>query len=450
MQITMRIPKIADLPGVSTPGRADWFDAARFGLFVHWGLYTLPARQGGDNGLTEWVRYNERLTDDAYRRYFERFDPDLFDPRAWARAARAAGMRYAVLTAKHHDGFCLFDSALTDFKSTNTPAGRDLVQEFLDAFRAEGLRVGLYYSLLDWHHPDFTLDGLHPQRDDLAARARNVERDFGRYVEYLHGQVRELLTRYGTIDVLWFDFSYAERDYGWSRGKGHEDWHSETLLRLIRELQPDVLVNNRLDLPDFDFTTPEQVQPLVWPEHGGKRVRWEACHTLNGTWGYARDNAEWKSADLLVRLLIDTVSKGGNLLLNVGPDGRGAWPAEATERLGAVGVWARRHERSFRGCTASPFVAPADTRLTQNGHRVYVHLFAWPMGHVHLPDLGGKVDYAQFLHDASEVRFHETFGTSEHNAMETRVPPGTLTLELPSRRPDVLVPVIELFLKEDQ
>jgi len=345
--------------------------------------------------------------------------------------------------------FCLFDSSLTEFKSTNAPIGRNLVREFLEAFRAEGLRVGLYYSLLDWQHPHFTVDGEHPLLDDLAARDANAERDFSHYVAYLHGQVRELLTDYGEIDVLWFDFSYPERDYGWSRGKGRDEWHSEELLTLIRQLQPQVLVNNRLDLNSFDFTTPEQVQPLSWPERHGERLRWEACQTLNGTWGYARDNAEWKSPDLLVRMLIDTVSKGGNLLLNVGPNGRGQWPIEALERLSEVGAWLRLHERAIQGCTASEYAPPPDARFTQRGRRLYLHLFAWPAAFVHVPHLVGRVEYAQFLHDASEVRFRESFGTFQNDPMETPVPEGTLTFQLPTRRPNVLVPVLELFLKED-
>ena len=184
-----------------TPGDTAWFTRDRFGMFIHWGLYALPARH-------EWVKTRERMTDADYDRYFRRFDPDLFDPRDWARQAKAAGMRYAVLTAKHHDGFCLFDSQYTDYKATNTPAGRDLVREFTDAFRAEGLRVGLYYSLLDWHHPDFTIDVHHPRRDDPDARAQNEGRSMARYCEYVRNQVRELLTGYGKIDVLWFDFSY--------------------------------------------------------------------------------------------------------------------------------------------------------------------------------------------------------------------------------------------------
>src|SRR2546421_5293059 len=193
-----------------TAGKTDWFVHDRFGLFIHWGIYALPARH-------EWVKHRERITDAAYQRYFDHFDPDLYDPRAWARAAKDAGMKYFVVTTKHHDGFCLWDSALTDYKATNTPAGRDLIAPMVEAFREEGLKVGFYHSLIDWHHPEFPIDGLHPQRDDLAIREREKGRDVAKYREYLHGQTRELLTRYGKIDIIWFDFSYSGSDWGWSR-----------------------------------------------------------------------------------------------------------------------------------------------------------------------------------------------------------------------------------------
>lgn len=311
---------------------------------------------------------------------------------------------------------------------------------------AEGLKIGFYHSVIDWHHPDFPVDGLHPQRDDLAYREANADRDISRYADYLHAQVHELLTHYGEVSMLWFDFSYPQHDWGWSQGKGAKDWRAEELLATVRELQPGILVNNRLGV-DGNFVTPEQVQPLSWPEVDGERVVWEACQTLNGAWGYVRDNTAWKSPELLVHLLIDTVSKGGNMLLNVGSDARGLWPAETVTRLREVGAWLRLHERAIRGCTASSFVPPPDARLTQNGDRLYLHLFAWPMSYAYLENLAGRVRYAQFLHDASEVRFHEiSGGMSEHDHMSTSAPPGTLRLELPARRPATLVPVIEVFL----
>src|SRR5262245_30226107 len=311
-----------------TVGDSAWFIQARFGLFVHWGIYALPARH-------EWVKSRERLDDAHYDRYFRRFDPDLYDPAGWAEDAWNAGMRYAVVTTKHHDGFCLWDSRLTDYKATNTPAGRDLLKGFVDAFRARGLRIGFYHSLIDWHHPDFPVDVFHPQRDDSAARDESKRREIGRYAEYLHGQVRELLTGYGEIDVLWLDFSYPDRSYDGLPGKGHNDWRAEELVRTVRELQPGILIDNRADVPG-DFHTPEQYQPRGWVEVDGRRVVWEACQTLNGSWGYDRDNLDWKSPDLLVRMLVDSVSKGGNLLLNVGPTARGAFDPRARATLAAI------------------------------------------------------------------------------------------------------------------
>ncbi len=414
--------------------RRRWFIHDRFGLFIHWGLYALPARH-------EWVKNREMLTDEHYQRYFKHFDPDLYDPVVWARTAKRAGMRYAVITTKHHEGFCLWDSQLTDYKAPNTPVGRDLLKPWVEAFRGEGLKVGFYHSLIDWHHPEFPVDGLHPQREDLAFREREKQRDIRKYAEYLHGQVRELLTNYGPIDILWFDFSYSQRDWGWSKGKGKEDWQSEQLVQMVRELQPNILINNRTEVGG-DFQTPEQVQPRGWVKVNGQPVTWEACQTLNGSWGYDRDNLDWKSPDLLVRMLVDSVSKGGNLLLNVGPTGRGEFDPRAVATLDAIGEWMRLHNRSVYGATQSNFTPPPDCSFTQNGNRLYLHVFAWPMIDIHLDGLADRVEYAQLLNDASEIQMVTGVSAGGYGGS------NTLTLKLPIQRPDVLVPVIELFLKE--
>ena len=221
-----------------TPGDTAWFRHDRFGMFIHWGLYAMPARH-------EWVKTNERIPEEKYDKYFQYFDPDLYDAREWARQAKAAGMKYAVLTTKHHEGFCMWDTQYTDYKCTNTPAGRDLVREYVDAFRAEGLHVGFYYSLIDWHHPDFPIDMLHPRRDDPDAYEQNQGRDMRRYAEYMRNQVTELLTNYGKIDILWFDFSYPDNEVPektpWMRGKGKDDWEAEKLIALARSLQPHIM-----------------------------------------------------------------------------------------------------------------------------------------------------------------------------------------------------------------
>lgn len=426
-----------DHPGADTA----WFVHDRFGLFIHWGIYAAAARH-------EWVKMQEKIGDEDYQPYFDHFDPDLYDPAAWARTAKAAGMKYVVVTTKHHDGFCLWDSALTDYKAPNTPAGRDLLKPLVEAFRAEGLKIGFYHSLLDWHHPQYPVDGMHPMREDLAFREAARDRDIGKYREYLHGQARELLTRFGKIDIMWYDFSYSEYDWGWSVGKGKNEWRSEELLAMTRELQPGIIVNDRLEIGG-DIKTPEQYQPREWMTVDGKRVMWEACQTLNGSWGYHRDNLDWKPSAMLVQMLVDTVSKGGNLLLNVGPTGRGEFEPKARARLADIGEWMRRHSRSIYGCTASDFTPPPDCRYTQNGDRLYLHLFNWPFRHVHLDGLAGRVAYAQLLHDGSEVKRLDLDPDAVVSTIHMAGQSGTLTLELPIQQPDVIVPVVELFLKKD-
>lgn len=437
-----------------TVGDTDWFTHDRFGLFIHWGLYALPARH-------EWVKHRERMTNEEYEKYFKHFDPDLYDPDLWAQVTRDAGMKYFVITTKHHDGFCLWDSQLTDYKATNTPAGRDLIKPMVEAYRNQGMRVGFYHSLIDWHHPDFVIDDMHALRGHPEREKRNEGRDQKRYIEYLHGQVRELLTKYGTIDSLFFDFSYPSR-LGWKNekgepflGKGHEDWDSLNLLKVVRELMPDVVLNDRLDLPDnpegWDYQTPEQYLPTGWVRVNGQPVVWETCQTFSGSWGYYRDEETWKSVDQLVQMLIDVVSKGGNLLLNVGPTGRGEFDSRALDRLRGMGEWMKRHSRAIYGCTAAPegFMNPQDCRLTYNPekNRLYVHIFSWPYQHLHLPGFGGKVEYAQLLNDASEVKMTEHTGEGTQGHMNEVGALGTLTLTLPVKKPDAVVPVVELFLK---
>jgi len=415
--------------------RMKWWTDSRFGMFIHWGLYALPARH-------EWVKNRERMTDGQYQKYFENFNPDLYDPKDWARKAKNAGMKYVVLTAKHHEGFCLWDSKFTDYKSTNTPIGKDLIKEYVEAFRAEGLKVGFYYSLIDWHHPDYTIDSRHPQRQDYdTAYARlNKGRDMSRYREYMKNQVRELLSNYGEISIIWFDFSFPGQN-----GKGRADWDSENLLKLARSLQPGIIVDDRLDLRDieggFDFTTPEQVKVTKWPEVNGKRVPWETCQTFSGSWGYYRDETTWKSPAQLIELLIESVSKGGNLLLNVGPTARGTFDYRAQERIEAMGEWMKFNSRSIYNCTEAPegFAAPGNTLLTYNPgtKRLYVHLLAYPMGSLTLKNMGDKVNYIQFLHDASEIRY--SAGRDEAK--------NDLNLQLPVLKPPVEIPVLEVMLR---
>ena len=430
-----------------TPGDTAWFTRDRFGMFIHWGLYSMPARH-------EWVKTREMIPEEKYDKYFKYFDPDLFDAREWARQAKAAGMKYAVLTTKHHEGFCMVDSQYTDYKCTNTPAGRELVREYVDAFRAEGLHVGFYYSLIDWHHPDFPIDMLHPRREDPDAYEQSKNRDMHKYAEYMRNQVTELLTNYGKIDILWFDFSYSKNngtgDKAWMKGKGKDDWEAEELIATARKLQPGIIIDNRTEL-EQDLWTPEQFQPTSWVRHKetGELVTWEACQTFSGSWGYYRDEQTWKSPEMLIRMLVNTVALGGNLLMNVGPTSRGEFDNRAQDALKVYADWMHGNSRAIYNCTmAEPeFVAPADCRYTQSvdGKRLYLHLFAYPFAHIALNGLAGKVDYAQFLHDGSEVKFTE--GKVDHFSAEAIANPDQLILELPPVKPNVIVPVIELFLK---
>lgn len=422
-----------------TPGDTSWFVEDRFGLFIHWGLYALPARH-------EWVKHTEEMPDEIYDTYFRHFDPDLYDPHTWARAAAGAGMKYFVITTKHHEGFCLWNSKLTDYKAPNTPAGRDLLRPMVEAFREEGMRVGFYHSLIDWHHPDYIIDPhIGPYRNAINRLELNAKRNQARYAEYLHGQVRELLTEFGKLDILWFDFSYPKPD---GSGKGHEDWQSEKLYAMVRELQPHIILDDRLDLAEgWDIKTPEQFQPRGWVMHEGKPVVWEACQTFSGSWGYHRDEASWKSDEQLVQMLIDTVSKGGNLLLNVGPTGRGEFDSRALDRLAGLGEWMKRHNRAIYGCTLAPpeFKTPQDCRLTYNPqkNRLYVHVFSWPFVELHLEGFAGKIEYAQLLNDASQVAIQTRADwQSQYGDLEG----DTVTLQLPVQKPNVTVPVIELFL----
>ncbi len=365
--------------------RIKWFREARFGLFLHFGLYSIPGRG-------EWVRSEEEMPEAEYLPYFQTFNPVDFDARAWAKMAKEAGAQYVVLTAKHHDGFCLFDSQWTDFKSTNTPFGRDIVAEFTEAVRAEGLKVGLYFTLLDWHHPDYPHygDRHHPMRNDPAYG--NQDRDFGRYLDYLHGQVREICTNYGKLDLLWFDFSYDEL-----RG---EAWRATELVNMVRRLQPDVLLDNRLEVSGEgfgslaegnptpyhgDFVTPEKIiPPQGLRDAQGRPLLWEACVTMNNNWGYCHTDHYYKPASMLIKKLVECVSKGGNMILNVGPDGRGNFPPQSVQILREIGAWMARNSTSIYGCGPAGLERPEYGRVTAKENTYYFHLFENTLGPVPL------------------------------------------------------------------
>ena len=414
--------------------RTEWFRSARFGMFIHWGLYAIPARG-------EWVRSVERIGVEDYQLFFEEFNPVKYDPRSWARAAKAAGMKYVVMTTKHHDGFCLFDSKLTDYKATNTPAGRDLVKEYVEAFREEGLKVGFYYSLLDWHHEDYPAygDRQHPMRDNEAFKGR--KHDFAKYIEYFHGQVKELLTNYGKIDIIWFDFSYNDMT--------GEAWEATKLIKMIRSIQPDIIIDNRLggnlkaaepEIYSGDFASPEQIIPTSGVTNDeGLPLPWEACITLNNNWGYHAADKDYKSPKQIVRGLVECVSKGGNLLLNVGPTAKGEIPEESLEILAEVGKWMNSNGDSIYNCGIASREKPEWGRFTQNGKKLYAHIFDRGMGPINLNGLEGKVKAARLLSDGSEISLARPWNTHDY--------PDDCFISLKAKLPDDSDTVVELDLK---
>ncbi len=428
--------------------KTDWFSKARFGLFIHWGLYSMPARH-------EWVRHIEKIPQEDYQRYFELFEPDLFKPKEWAQMARDAGMKYVVITTKHHEGFCLWDSKLTSFTAVKAPGcRRDLLREAVEAFRAEGLHIGFYYSIADWHHPEIPIDKVHPDR--INAVKQNKKRDLKKYNEYMCGQIRELLTGYGKIDVFWFDGCFP-----WAREDGRKDdrWDAANLVKMIRSLQPEILINERLAggaVPapyEIDIKTPEQAVPDNGVrDDGGNLIVWEGCQTLSGAWGYFRDELTWKSVDDLVVMLIQHVSRGGNMLLNVGPTSRGEFDSRAQERLKELATWMKYHSRSIHGCTVSPEWAkePENCRYTYNPdtNRLYAHCLVWPYSSLRLPGMAGRIKYIQLLSDCSEIKFHED---CDDVIMELHGQTSLSSiLKVPRpvmMRPNVTIPVIELILK---
>lgn len=422
--------------------RLAWWTNDRFGMFVHWGTYSLAGRH-------EKVKKNEKMTDEKYQKYFDNFNPDLYNPQEWAKLAKAAGMKYAVITTKHHEGFTLFDSEYTEYKVTNTPYGKDALKEWVEAFRAEGLKIGFYYSIIDWHHPDYTIDRIHPKapKNEKQYKELNKGRDMGKYRKYLKNQVTEILTNYGKVDMLWMDFSFPGK-----HGKGKDDWDSVALMKLIRKLQPEIIVNDRLDIEEYeggwDFTTPEQFKVNEWPTYNGKKIPWETCQTFSGSWGYYRDEMSWKNNKQLLVLLIESVSKGGNVLLNVGPTGRGEIDYRAESALLKMGDWMKYNSRSIYGCTQAPqdFEVPENSLLTYNEEtsRLYIHLLDYPIQNFTLKGMKGKIKYIQFLHDASEIKITKPhgFGPGAGGGLGE----NDINLQLPVVKPNIEIPVIEIVL----
>jgi alpha-L-fucosidase len=360
--------------------RMKWWREARFGMFIHWGLYAVPAgvwKGERVKGLGEWIMNDAPIPRDEYAQLARRFNPTQFNADEWVRIAKDAGMKYIIITSKHHDGFANFDSKVSDYDIVDaTPYHRDAIKALASAAHRAGLRFGVYYSIMDWHHPD-AQGPNYPTYNSRTATNPN----FSRYVEtYMKPQLRELITQYPEIDVLWFDGEWIP-DWSDAQGKALYDW--------LRSMRPSLIINNRVghsrqgmagmsankDAPG-DFGTPEQRVP---PE-GLPGVDWETCMTLNDTWGYQSFDDGWKDSRTLVRLLIDAASKGGNFLLNVGPTAQGVIPSQSVSRLREMGDWMRVNGEAVYATSASPYGLPAWGRYTVNpsSGRVYAHIFDWP------------------------------------------------------------------------
>jgi alpha-L-fucosidase len=348
--------------------RMKWWHEARFGMFIHWGLYSVLGRH-------EWVMEQEGIPVAEYEQLAKRFNPKPNAARAWAKLAKAAGQKYMVMTTKHHEGFCLFNSALTPYCAPKQAAGRDLVKEYVDAARAEGLRVGFYYSLMDWHHPD----GAKCATDETARR---------RFVDYIHGQVKELLTNYGKIDILWYDVAWPLDPQG---------WESERMNEMVFKLQPDIVVNNRNKLQG-DFATPEQ--RIV-----AEARPWEACMTMNDSWGYHKADDDWKQPKTIVRNLIRCAHDGGNYLLNIGPKPDGSIPEESVRIMTAVGKWMDRNGSSIYLADRCQPSRSQTASFTRKGDTLFMHVHFWPGDTVALGGLRNKVKSARLLATGREVKF---------------------------------------------
>lgn len=408
----------------------EWFDGARFGMFIHW---THVSQLGLElswplvGGVPVLPYSTEVKVSDYYAKAFD-FAPKPEAPKQWMRLAREAGMRYAVLTTKHHDGFALWPTKLTEFSIAQTPYEGDLVGEYVEAARSEGLRVGFYYSLSDWRHPDYPAfrEQDKPYMSFLGRRSETWDR----YVDVLHGQVRELLTSYGPIDVIWFDGQ-------WERTV--DEWRAAELASMIRELQPQILINDRLPSCG-DFTTPEQAIPAAVPEG-----RWETCMTMNRSWGYVPDDTEYKSAREIAHTLCEVAGKGGNLLLNVSPTSDGSLPSEQVERLEAVAKWMDRHHgaihQTLPGLEPWQFYGPS----TRRGDSVFVFCTWRPYEHVVVRGLPVK-RVAAVRHVASGAALDfRTRATAEQELMHSD-PLGEVFVEVPEALVDPVATVIELEL----
>lgn len=395
-------PQVVDAVTGPQPGdatraeRMQWWHAAKFGMFIHFGAYSQIAR-------AEWIMNQEAIRVSEYAPHAKLFTPLANCPRAWAKLAKQAGMKYMVMTTKHHEGFCNFDTKLTKYSAPNQGPGRDLVREYVDAARAEGLRVGFYYSLMDWHHPD----GAKCATDEAARQ---------RFVAYTHGLVRELMTNYGKVDVLWYDVDWPLSAAG---------WESVRMNKMVFDLQPEIIINNRNGLPG-DFSTPEQ---HITAETGGRA--WESCMTLNDSWGYQRADDNWKSAKTIVRNLITCARGGGNYLLNIGPRNDGSVPEPSVRVLTEVGQWMATNGDTIYESDPCQVSQSTYANFTRKGNTLYMHVHFWPGEYVAISGLMTGVKSARVLKTGQQLKFTQ-------NRFQTRFP------GLPRDAPDAPVTTLAI------
>jgi alpha-L-fucosidase len=352
----------AGAPTADQQRRMKWWHDAKFGMFIHFGLYAARGRH-------EWDMEDEAVPVHEYEKLTAGFNPAPGSARKWAQLAKAAGMKYMVLTSKHHEGFCNWDTKLTNYNAVQFGPKRDVIREFVEAARAEGLRCGFYYSLMDWHHPD----GARCQTDPAARR---------RFVDYTHGLIRELMTNYGKIDILWYDVSWPLDAAG---------WESEKMNQMVFALQPDIIVNNRNRLAG-DFSTPEQT---VKGEEGSRA--WESCMTLNDSWGFQRADDNWKTPRTVIRNLITCARDGGNYLLNIGPEPDGSIPPESVRILTETGNWMKTGGQAIYGAERCQVARSTYANFTRKRNTLYMHVYFWPGSDVSISGLKQKVLSAKVL-----------------------------------------------------
>ena len=422
---------------LSDDERMEWWRDAKFGMFIHWGAYSIISGERGEQiagGGAEWAMDKLDYTIEEYEKFPRMFNPELFNADDWVKMAKDAGMKYIVITTKHHDGFCLWDSEVTDYDIMDTaPIKRDIIKELAEASRKQGIKFGVYHSIVDWHHPQ-AQGNLFPNYNAGQKDQTVVNPEFPKYFKnYLKPQVKELLTKYGDIDVVWFDGDWIA-DYTTEMGK--------EMYSFIRELQPNTIINNRVDKGrkgmegmdregNFagDFGTPEQEIPAT-----GIDEDWESCMTMNGTWGYKPDDTKWKSSEDLIQKLVDIVSKGGNFLLNIGPDGYGRFPAQSIRRLKAMGEWTNANGEAVYGATASPYDMPKWGRYTKKDGVVYAHVFNWPK------------DGNLIINKDIKVKKASLLAAPQTNINSNKTTRGTV-LQLPQEAPDKSVSVIKIELQ---